>query len=147
MAWTNHTISKSIVSSNPSVIVMEDLSNIRRTARYNKWVHKWAFRQLQSFIDYKASRTGIRVVYLNPAYTSKECSVCHNELVRHSGFVGCSHCGFSLSADLNASRNIAQRYMRNLCSVAVTQPYSVCDDSKAIQFGTADEHNAKSPCL
>ena len=149
IAWQNHNISKQIVDSVEAgtTIVLEDISNIRKTARYNKWVHKWAFRQLQSFIEYKAIRKGCRVVYINPAYTSKECSVCHNHTVRHSGFVCCSHCGFSLNSDLGASRNIAQRYIRNMCSVAVTQPYSVCDDSKAIQFGTADEHNAKSPLL
>lgn len=124
MAWTNHNISKRIVNSilEGSTIVMEDLSNIRKTARYNKWMHKWAFRQLQNFVEYKAIRKGCRVVYINPAYTSKECSVCHNELTRHSGFVICSHCGFSLQSDLNGSRNIAQRYMRNMCLVNVNSP-------------------------
>jgi len=124
MAWTNHNISKRIVDSvsDGSTIVMEDLSNIRKTARWNKWVHKWAFRQLQNFVEYKAIRKGCRVVYVNPAYTSKECSVCHNELTRHSGFVVCSHCGFSLSVDLNASYNIAQRYKRNMCLVNVNSP-------------------------
>lgn len=36
---------------------MEDLSYIRKTAKYNKWVHKWAFRQLQQFIEYKAKHS------------------------------------------------------------------------------------------
>lgn len=138
MAWVNHNISKRIVGSVPdgSTIVIEDLSNIRKTARYNRWVHKWAFRQLQSFIEYKAIRKGCRVVYVNPAYTSKECSLCHNHLVRHSGFVSCSHCGFSLNADLNGSRNIAQRYMRNMCLAIVTMPI-VSDYEGKGSFGTS----------
>jgi len=125
MAWVNHNISKGIVDSvrEGSVIVMEDISNIRKTAKYNRWVHKWAFRQLQSFIEYKAIRKGCRVVYINPAYTSKECSVCHNEVVRHNGFIECLHCGFSLNSDLNASRNIARRYICGLLGWApVTEP-------------------------
>lgn len=56
MAKTNHEISKSIVSNlnNGDVIVMENLTNIRKAAKYNKWIHKWAFRQLQD--DYNISR-------------------------------------------------------------------------------------------
>jgi len=132
MAWTNHNISKKIVNSmDGGIIVMEDITNIRKTARYNKWIHKWTFRQLQSFIEYKAIRKGIRVVYVNPAYTSKECSICHNEVVRHSGFVKCSVCSHSLNSDLNASYNIAQRYTRNMSRAFVTEPHNSWNDSKA----------------
>ena len=146
MAWTNHNISKRIVDSvsNGSTIVMEDLSNIRRTARYNKWVHKWAFRQLQSFVEYKAMRKGCRVVYVNPAYTSKECSVCHNELTRHSGFVVCSHCGFSLQSDLNGSRNIAQCYMRNMCLANVNSQIVSDYEGKGSFRTTASEFRDKA---
>jgi IS605 OrfB family transposase len=123
MTWTNHNISKKIVSKSKGIIVMEDLTHIRRNAKYIKWVHKWAFRQLQSFIEYKALRKGIRIVYVNPYKTSKECSVCHNELTsRHSGFFQCLVCRHSLNSDLNASYNIAQRYKRTMCLGAVTHP-------------------------
>lgn len=131
MRWTNHKISKSIVSGlqRGDVVVMEDLSNIRRTARYNKWVHKWAFRQLQSFIEYKALEIGCRVVYVNPAYTSKECNRCHTRnSVRHSGFFKCRSCGHSLNSDINGARNIAGRYI--LSSRAdVNLPIFSSDDS------------------
>lgn len=132
MRWTNHNISKSIISElkEGDVVVMEDLSNIRRTARYNKWVHKWAFKQLQSFIKYKALGEGIRVVYINPAYTSKECNRCHTRnSVRHSGFFECRSCGHSLDSDFNASRNIARLYSRNMCRAVVNTPFLTSDDS------------------
>ena len=147
MAFTNHNISRSIINSvkEGTTIVMEDISNIRKTARYNKWVHKWAFRQLQSFIEYKAIMKGCRVVYINPAYTSKECSVCHNEITtRHSGFIQCNTCFHSLNSDLNASYNIAERYTRNLGLVYVTKPNVLYDDSQAFNLGTADEYRDKS---
>jgi IS605 OrfB family transposase len=134
MAWVNHNISRKIVDSVSEgiTIVMEDISNIRKTAKYNKWIHKWAFRQLQNFIEYKAIRKGCRIVYINPAYTSKECSVCHNHTIRHSGFIECFHCGFSLNSDLNASRNIARRYICGLVGWAsVTKPNVSSADAEA----------------
>ncbi|MFX0088302.1 MAG: RNA-guided endonuclease InsQ/TnpB family protein [Candidatus Hodarchaeota archaeon] len=115
MTWVNHNASKKIVSklSEGDVLVMEDLAYIRRTAKYNTWVHKWAFRELQLFLEYKATLKGIRVVYVRPYYTSKECNRCHNRNIsRHIGFFKCNACGHTLNSDLNGARNIAQRYMR-----------------------------------
>ena len=132
MRWTNHNISRRIVDSlnKGDVVVMEDISGIRKTSKYNKWVHKWAFRQLQDFIEYKAFRKGVRVVYVNPAYTSKECNRCHNRnTIRHSGFFECKTCGYSLNADFNASKNIAQLYTRNMGLATVNKPILACDDS------------------
>jgi IS605 OrfB family transposase len=115
MTWVNHTVSKRIVEklSEGDVLVMEDLTYIRQTAKYNRWVHKWAFRELQLFLEYKATLKGVRVVYVRPHYTSQECSRCHSRNTsRHRGFFKCHTCGHSLNSDLNGARNIAQRYMR-----------------------------------
>ncbi len=115
MTWVNHNVSKRIASglSEGDVLVMENLTYIRRTAKYNRWVHKWAFRELQIFLEYKATLKGARVVYVNPHYTSKECNRCHcRNTSRHVGFFECNVCGHSLNSDLNGARNIAQRYMR-----------------------------------
>lgn len=134
MAWTNHNISKSIVEplDQGDVIVMEDLVNIRKTAKYNKWIHKWAFFQLRSFIEYKAFRKGIRVVYINPAYTSKTCNRCHNlDTSRHNGFFKCNTCNHSLNSDINGARNIAQLYTSKMSLAFVNKPTITCDDAKA----------------
>ncbi len=115
MTWINHNISKRIVEklSEGDVLVMEELKYIRQTATYNRWVHKWAFRELQRFFEYKATLKGVRVVYVRPHYTSKECNRCHSRnTTRHRGFFVCRTCGHTLNADLNGARNIAQRYMR-----------------------------------
>jgi len=120
---------------NGDIVVMENLKNIRTTAKYNKWVHKWAFRQLQSFIEYKALAKGIRVVYVNPRYTSKSCSVCHNiDTIRHSGFVECKTCGHCSDSDFGASKNIAQLYQRNMCRAIVNTPVVLTSDD-AIRCG------------
>src|SRR5919197_2725804 len=65
------------------------------------------FRQLQSFIEYKARALGIEVVYLDPAYTSQTCADCGGlgSRVKHR-FV-CDACGLQAHADLNGSRNLA----------------------------------------
>lgn len=131
MRWSNHNISSDIVESLNigDVVVMEDLKGIRTTAKYNKWVHKWAFRQLQSFVEYKALAKGIRVVYVNPAYTSKTCSVCHNtDTIRHRGFVECKTCGHKSDSDFGASKNIAQLYQRNMCRAIVNKPVVLASD-------------------
>ena len=36
------------------------------------------FDQLRQFIDYKAAIAGVGVVYIDPAYTSQECPICHH---------------------------------------------------------------------
>ena len=132
MRWINHNISKEIVESldNGDVIVMEDLKGIRTTAKYNKWVHKWSFMEIQSFIEYKALANGIRIVYINPAYTSKTCSVCHNrDTIRHRGFIECKTCGHCSDSDFGASKNIARLYKRNMCRANITKPIVSSDDT------------------
>jgi putative transposase len=116
----NHKVSKQIVSSIPegSTIVLEDLKSIRQTARLRKkqrkQLHKWNFFQFQQFLTYKADAKGIKVEYVDSRYTSQKCSVCgyvSRSNRQHQSVFKCKQCGFSLSADLNASRNIRQNYL------------------------------------
>jgi putative transposase len=112
----NHETSKSIVvealRQGMGRIVMEDLTHIRTRIKAGKRMrarlHRWAFRQLQTFIEYKARALGIEVVYADPAYTSQTCSDCLSlgSRVKHR-FV-CDQCGLRAHADLNASRNLAR---------------------------------------
>ena len=112
----NHETSKAIVrqavEAGVSKIVMEDLRHIRSRIkagrRMRARLHRWAFRQLQQFVEYKARAVGIAVEYVDPAYTSQTCSFCGGlgARVRHR-FV-CGQCGLRAHADLNASRNLAR---------------------------------------
>ena len=111
----NHETSKGIVAEargiGASKIVMEDLTHIRKRIRAGQRVrtrlHRWAFRQLQSFVEYKARAVGITVEYVNPAYTSQTCSACRQLGTRRKHRFECS-CGFRAHADLNASWNLAR---------------------------------------
>ncbi len=121
MKDVNHCISKSIikfaVQENVSVIGLEDLTNIRehtngKLHKKQRYLHNsWAFRQLQSFIEYKAKQVGILVEYVNPEYTSQTCNRCnHISKNNRKGLrFHCEACGYEMNADLNASRNIEHR--------------------------------------
>jgi putative transposase len=137
-AWVNHNISKTIVDGCEAgdTIVLENLKGIRRNRgrKFNFWLHGWSFYQLQNFIEYKGVRKGIRTIKVNPYQTSQLCSRCKNLGSRSRGFFVCSHCGYSLNADLNASFNLAKRDSMSDCvSVDVNQPNIPSDDSKAIE--------------
>ena len=60
-------------------------------------------------IEVVAERLGIRVVKVNPAGTSKECSACRNEGERDGERFECASCGRVMNADSNASCNIMSR--------------------------------------
>ncbi len=113
---TNHRISKKLVSKAKDTnraIVLEDLSGIRKRTTVKKAQrakhHSWSFHQLRSFVHYKAQRNGVQVMLVNPAYTSRTCSVCsHCEKANRksqSEFL-CKSCGHNVNADLNAAFNI-----------------------------------------
>ena len=118
-ADTNHVISKRIVTEAERTgkgIAVEDLAGIRSRVRLRKpqrvMLHSWAFAQLGQFLAYKAAAAGVAFVQVDPAYTSQQCNDCgHTEKknrASQSEFV-CQSCGVTLNADLNASRNIADR--------------------------------------
>jgi putative transposase len=112
----NHEISKAIIQEavavNASEIRLEDLTNIRDNIKAGKRVrsrlHRWSFRQLQDFVAYKAQAVGIEIKYINPAYTSKSCSVCDAIGTRVKHKFSCKNCGHVAHSDVNAASNIAK---------------------------------------
>ena len=71
----------------------------------------WAYYDLQEKIQYKADMQGLKVRYINPAYTSQKCSKCgytdKENRLGQSKFI-CKNCGLIINADYNASLNIAR---------------------------------------
>lgn len=112
----NHETSKAIVQAaiqaGAAKITMEDLTHIRKRIKAGKRMrgrlHRWAWRQLQAFVEYKAKAAGIAVEYVNPAYTSQTCSCCGELGKRSKHRFECPHCGLRAHSDLNASRNLAR---------------------------------------
>jgi len=116
MSDLNHKISRQLINlavqEQVGTIVMENLENIRQTARglsrADRNIHNWTFSQLQNFIEYKAKLAGIKVEYVSPKNTSRCCSKCGKieKSNRDRNLYSCE-CGYNIHADLNAGRNIA----------------------------------------
>jgi IS605 OrfB family transposase len=114
---TNHKISFRIVREaqrTGSAIALEDLSGIRSRTRVRKSQRRayssWSFYQLGQFIEYKARRAGIPVVFVNPAYTSQHCPCCGHVSRKNRPSrdrFRCRICRLAGPADLIASVNIA----------------------------------------
>lgn len=133
----NHTIAKSIVKSakeSKKGIAIEDLTNIRFTSKqrnktFRTKLNRWSFRQLRSFLTYKAALNGVKLVVVEPRYTSQTCSSCHYIGERKNKVFKCTNhkCEVDvIDADYNAAQNIAllgqivnlpERYNMFSCSV------------------------------
>lgn len=125
----DHKISNKIVKyalKEKLKIVLEDLSNIRNTSKKgegsdlyknknkNRVVNSWSFYRLQQFIEYKAEEHGIPVIYINPHYTSRDCSYCGVEGLRDKDTFKCKNkrCKsyrIERNSDKNAAFNIAKK--------------------------------------
>jgi IS605 OrfB family transposase len=125
----NHCISKQLIQDAKGTnrsIALEDLTGIRERTTVRKAQReghsKWAFRELRSFIEYKAKLAGVLIQLVDPRNTSRQCSVCgyidKKNRKTQADFVCCT-CGHSENADYNASKNIALR-------AAVNQPIALC---------------------
>lgn len=129
MKQINHEVSKQIIkeAKDAGIIVLENLTNIRKRIKGGKRLrsrlYRWAFRQLQTMIAYKAENQGLSVIYVNPAYSSQTCSHCGLLGARERHSFKCI-CGNQQHSDLNASRNLC-RFALSLgsttCAVNRTQ--------------------------
>lgn len=115
ITWENHNLSKAIVAeaegTQSGAIRMERLAGIRRRCKiFNKHTNRmmsgWSFGQLQAFVAYKAERCGIKIEYVDPAYTSQTCAQCGALGVRRGDVFSCTTCG-KAHADIQAAVNIA----------------------------------------
>lgn len=118
--WLNHSISKKIIErakQSGSDVAIEDLTGIRertnqkpRNKTERRRSNSWAFYQLRLFLEYKAIRAGVRVIPVNPAYTSQTCHCCLHIGLRSDKRFKCSNktCGWIGDADLNGAMNIAK---------------------------------------
>lgn len=111
----NHKISKQIVQfakDNKCGIKLEQLTGIRNSKKNNRTfrftLHSWSYGQLGAMIAYKALLAGIPVQYIDPAYTSQNCSRCGHLGKRNGKVFKCANCNHTGHADVNASFNIAK---------------------------------------
>ena len=105
----SHDIVETAVVHNVKLIKLERLANIRSTTRTsrknNHSLHNWSFYRLAQFIAYKAKLAGIKVEYVNPAYTSQRCPICGHVHHANDRNYTCE-CGFHIHRDLLGAINI-----------------------------------------
>ena len=110
----NHQLSRRIVdfakANNCEYINMEHLEG--DSFKDKKVLGVWTYYELQQYIKYKAEMEGIKVRFVNPAYTSQTCSKCgyvDEENRPTQERFKCKKCGFEMNADRNASINISRK--------------------------------------
>jgi len=119
----NHVISYRLVQrakTTNQAIALEDLTGIRertnempRSKTERRRSNSWAFYQLRQFMTYKAVKFGVKLIFVDPRYTSQTCHSClHIHPVQGRSYRSgkkfeCGHCGWLGDADLNGAKNIA----------------------------------------
>lgn len=133
----NHTISYQLVQkakANKQVIALEDLTGIRertnelpRTKTERRRSNSWSFHQLRQFLIYKCIKFAVKLVFVDPRYTSQMChnykrfadrvsarklSYLHIHPVQGKSYRSgksfrCGHCSWRGDADWNGSLNIS----------------------------------------
>lgn len=120
----NHRISREIVNLairwKVETIHLENLKGFGKDSdgevetKHKRLLGRWSYFELQKDIEYKAQMAGIKVVYVNPAYTSQTCHVCgkKGDRTERDTFIclntECSCYGKPQDADMNAAINIAR---------------------------------------
>ncbi len=145
----NHTISKSIVKTAKEQnkgIAIEDLTGIRFTSKkrnktFRIKLGRWNFSQLRFFLEYKSLLNGVRLIIVEPAYTSQTCYVCKHLGTRTNKEFKCvnKNCKENImDADYNAAKNIS------LLGAAINQPEKstmYCSFEHApVRFKTQSSH-------
>ena len=116
-------IIKDLIFTGQEVLVLENLKDLRKSSSRKNGTSKgkplnylinncFPYSMLKQILEYKCLELGILVESINPAYTSKECGRCgstNTQRPTQSRLI-CQDCNFQIDADLNASRNIRNRY-------------------------------------
>lgn len=111
-SYINQSLNNLIQEEKPKEIVMENLDFVSWNDTYPKSVKRklsrWIKGYIRERIEYKCDYNNILYTYINPAYTSKICSICGGFGKRNGDVFSCETCK-NLHSDLNASKNILKR--------------------------------------
>jgi IS605 OrfB family transposase len=112
---TNQAINQFINEEQPSILIVEDLKNVKhKTKLGHKVMNKiqyWIYSRVLTNLKNKTEQRGIKMVNVSPAYTSQICSNCGT--LRKENRQGedylCNVCNMEMDADINAAINILHR--------------------------------------
>jgi IS605 OrfB family transposase len=92
-----------------SELRIERIRNLKKGRRTSKSLTHWSAPNLCNALKQKASLLGVRVVEVNPMFTSQRCSSCGwvQKANRNGERFVCKKCDNALNADVNGSTNIS----------------------------------------
>jgi IS605 OrfB family transposase len=113
------TTAKNLLAFVPpqSVLVFEDLDmpqpqkGVIRGRALRRRLSLWQHAKIRHYTTCKAEELGHTVALVDPRYTSKQCSRCGCLGQRRRHRFSCRTCGFLAHADVNAAKNIRNRYV------------------------------------
>lgn len=118
MTDLNHKVSKALLdfTGENSLIVLEDLTNINLSCKvrkdYRYYRISWAFAQLRQFVEYKAKNMNIKVISVDPKYTSQKCPKCgythKSNRNKSTNTFTCNQCGYTSNDDRIGAMNLKQ---------------------------------------
>lgn len=113
----------------PKTIVIENISSLSKkkasnkfSKRMNRILNQAGMKQIHRRLKNKTDILGIKLVEINPAYTSQQCSKCgfvHNDNRKSQKHFKCQYCGYTANADFNGAVNIFNR-----CSIDSIDRYT-----------------------
>lgn len=120
--WTNdlnHKLSRELVDyclqQDINVLGLEALKGSHLSnKKFRKYT--WAFKDLIAKIVYKSENAGLKVVRVDPKFTSQRCNSCgqksRDNRQTQSDFM-CGNCNHKSNADINAAKNIFNLTVKN----------------------------------
>lgn len=113
-------VAKIIIESDISLVVIEDLKNIttgtklkgRLSRSIRSSIGKWNVSYWLKRVEEKCEENRVSFRRINPRYTSQTCNCCgHVDRKNRNGEkFRCLLCGHKANADINAAKNILQRF-------------------------------------
>jgi len=98
-----------------AVLVCEDLAlqppakELTRGRALRRRLSRWQHAAIRTAVSHQAELAGVAVAFVDPAYTSQQCSRCGLLGTRKRHAFTCPQCGHAQHADVNAAINIRNR--------------------------------------
>lgn len=97
----------------PTEIIKEDLTwesyKNKKKKGFKNQINRWEKGILDKAIEWKALQKNIKIININPAYTSQICHICNGFGTRNGENFTCQCCQNKMDADVNAAHNIRKR--------------------------------------
>ena len=122
-----------------STYVLEDLTGLyqqRKSKNFNRLKNTWSPSRFEFMLKYKCEEKGIKVVKVDPKYTSQMCSSCGQveKKNRKGSIYKCCHCGYTNHADINAALNIRDKYISTLPATGSVEQGASQSPNDALAF-------------